>query len=376
MKFKQALVQSGMIVVFVLVVIGARLITPVFLSKDNMISLGLQVSSIAMVSCTMLFCLAAGDFDLSVGSVFALGGMVGVIVANDAHPLAGPVAVISACLAGAGAWALTRRFYSGVPVAILAAILFARGGYMAGLAIRYEGVLAGWWVPLLAGIFMAIATGAGVGLLNGVIVAQFRINALITTLATMQIARGLTNILGHGMALSASKPGFDFLGDHTFFTIPLPILLMALCFIVFGLLLNYTVFGRNTLAVGGNREAALLAGIRVTKTKIAIFMLSGMVAAFAGLVAASRLQVASNNAGDKLELQAISACVLGGVSLSGGIGTISGTVVGVLIMGIVENVMRLKSVDAFYQMVVTGTILLLAVLFDRAKLRLLNSGGS
>jgi L-arabinose transport system permease protein len=98
-----------------------------------------------------------------------------------------------------------------------------------------------------------------------------------------------------------------------------------------------------------------------------------MVAAFAGIVAASRLVVASNNAGEKLELQAISACVLGGVSLSGGIGTISGTVVGVLIMGIVENVMRLKSVDAFYQMVVTGTILLLAVLFDRVKLRILNS---
>ena len=122
------------------------------------------------------------------------------------------------------------------------------------------------------------------------------------------------------------------------------------------------------------REAAHLAGIKVPRTKVAIFMLSGMAAAFAGTIAASRLAVASNNAGEKLELQAISACVLGGVSLSGGVGTISGTVVGVLIMGIVENVMRLRNVDAFYQMVVTGLILLAAVLFDRLKLKVLRIG--
>jgi len=308
------LAQSGMILVFVVVVIGSYLIAPQFMSKDNMISLGLQVSSIGVVACTMLFCLAAGDFDLSVGSSFALGGMVGVLIAN------------------------------------------ATGS-------------------LFFGILGAVASGSIVGLLNGVVVAKFKINALITTLATMQIVRGLTNILGHGTPQMATKPGFDFLGNQTYFSIPLPIILMILFFVVFGILLNKTVFGRNTLAIGGNKEAALLAGIQVARTKIAIFALSGMVAAFAGIVGASRLQVASNNAGEKLELQAISACVLGGVSLSGGIGTMSGTVVGVLIMGIVENVMRLRSVDAFYQMVVTGTILLLAVLFDRVKLRILNSGG-
>lgn len=297
---------------FIVVVIASYFIAPQFMSKDNMISLGLQVSSIGVVACTMLFCLAAGDFDLSVGSSFALGGMVGVIIGN------------------------------------------ATGS-------------------LLFGVLGALVAGAIVGVVNGFVVAQFKINALITTLATMQIVRGLTNILGHGTPLTASKPGFDFLGNQAYFGVPLPILIMILFFVVFGIILNRAVFGRNTLAIGGNKEAALLAGIQVARTKIMIFTLSGMVAAFAGVVAASRLVVASNNAGDKLELQAISACVLGGVSLSGGIGTMSGTVVGVLIMGIVENVMRLKSVDAFYQMVVTGTILLLAVLFDRVKLRILNS---
>jgi len=309
-NFKQMIAQSGMIFVFLVVVVAAYIIAPQFMSKDNMISLGLQVSSIGVVACTMLFCLAAGDFDLSVGSTFALGGMVGVLIGNSTGSL---------------------------------------------------------WMGVLA----ALGVGIVVGLINGTVVAKFKINALITTLATMQIVRGFTNILGHGTPQSAAKPGFDFLGNQTYLSIPLPIWIMVSFFIVFGILLNRTVFGRNTLAIGGNKEAALLAGIRVDRTKIAIFALSGMAAAFAGIVSASRLVVASNNAGEKLELQAISACVLGGVSLSGGIGTMSGTVVGVLIMGIVENVMRLRNIDAFYQLVVTGTILLMAVLFDRVKLKLL-----
>jgi len=299
-----------MIFVFPVVVEAAYIIAPQFMSKDNIISLGPQVSSIGVVACTMLFCLAAGDFDLSVGSTFALGGMVGVLIGNSTGSL---------------------------------------------------------WMGVLA----ALGVGIVVGLINGTVVAKFKINALITTLATMQIVRGFTNILGHGTPQSAAKPGFDFLGNQTYLSIPLPIWIMVSFFIVFGILLNRTVFGRNTLAIGGNKEAALLAGIRVDRTKIAIFALSGMAAAFAGIVSASRLVVASNNAGEKLELQAISACVLGGVSLSGGIGTMSGTVVGVLIMGIVENVMRLRNIDAFYQLVVTGTILLMAVLFDRVKLKLL-----
>ena len=296
--------------VFAFVVVAAFLIAPQFLSGSNMVSLGLQISSIGIVSCTMMFCLVAGDFDLSVGSTFALGGMAAVTIHNATGSL----------------------FFS---------------------------------------IIAALITGGLVGCLNGVIIAKAGINALITTLATMQIVRGLTNILGHGTPITADKPGFDVLGNQPVFQIPLPIWIMAIFFVIFGVLLNRTVFGRNALAVGGNKEAAHLAGIKVARTKIGIFVLSGMAAAFAGTIAASRLVVASNNAGDKLELQAISACVLGGVSLSGGVGSISGTVVGVLIMGIVENVMRLRNVDAFYQMVVTGVILLAAVLFDRLKLRLL-----
>ena len=310
MKLRQFLAQSGMIVVFAVVLLTAILVAPRFLSGENMISLGLQVSSVGIVACTMLFCLAAGDFDLSVGSSLAFGGMVAVLTANATGSL-------------------------------------------------FLGALA------------ALAAGGCVGLVNGIVIARFGINALITTLAMMQIVRGLTNILGHGTPVTSTKPGFDWLGNTPLLGVPVPIWIMVVFFVVFGVLLNKTVFGRNVLATGGNREAAHLSGIPVARTKTIIFVLSGMAAAFAGVITASRLVVASNNAGDKLELQAISACVLGGVSLTGGVGTISGTIVGVLTMGVVENVMRLKSVDAFYQMVVTGLILLVAVLLDRLKLRFL-----
>lgn len=303
---KHLLKQSGMLIVFAVVALLASVLVPNFATFNNMINLGLSVATVGIVSCTMLFCLAAGDFDLSVGSTLAVGGILAALVANQT-----------------GSWFL--------------------------------------------GMGAALAVGAVVGLINGTVIAKFKINALITTLATMQIVRGAANLLTEGKLVSASAPGFETLGNAKPLGIALPIWIMVAFFAIFGVLLNRTLFGRNTLAIGGNPEAARLAGIKVASTKIWIFVLSGMAAAFAGVIAASRLVAASNNAGEKLELQAISACVLGGVSLAGGVGTISGVIVGVLIMGIVENVMRLMNINTFWQMVVTGVILLAAVLLDRLK---------
>lgn len=300
-QVKKLLNDSGMVIIFIVVFALASIFVPQFLTVKNMSNLGLAVATVAMVSCTMLFCLAAGDFDLSVGSNLALGGMVAVLVSN-----------------------------------------------MTG--------------SLLYGILAAVVIGSLVGLVNGVVIAKFGINALITTLATMQIVRGAVNLLCGGQVKSPILPSFGALGEGQN-----PIWFAIACFIIFGVLLNYTLFGRNTLAIGGNIDAARLAGIKVVGTKIWIFVLSGAVAALAGVISASRLVAASNAAGEKLELQAISACVLGGVSLSGGVGSISGVAVGVLIMGIVENVMRLLQVNTFWQMIVTGAILLAAVLIDRFK---------
>jgi L-arabinose transport system permease protein len=141
------------------------------------------------------------------------------------------------------------------------------------------------------------------------------------------------------------------------------------CFLVFGFLLNRTVYGRNTLAIGGNREAARLSGVDVDRTKIVIFSLQALMAGGAGVILSSRITSGQPNASQGFEMDVISACVLGGVSLSGGVGTMVGTVVGVLIMGTVQNVLNLLNVPTFYQYVVRGTVLLLAVLFDQLKQR-------
>jgi L-arabinose transport system permease protein len=183
----------------------------------------------------------------------------------------------------------------------------------------------------------------------------------------MQIVRGLGFIVSDGKAVGINASSFFVLGTGKLIGIPLPICITAVCFVAFGFLLNRTTFGRNTLAIGGNREAARLAGVGVRKIKILIFALQGLMAGLAGVVLASRMTSGQPNTSLGFSLDVISACVLGGVSLSGGVGTITGVLVGVLIMGTVQNAMNLLNVPSFYQYVARGAILLAAVLFDRLK---------
>jgi L-arabinose transport system permease protein len=300
--------NAGMLLVFVILFIAVSLFVPNFFSWVNMKGLSLSVATVGIIACTMLFCLASGDFDLSVGSVVAMSGVVAAVVVN---------ATANATL----------------------------------------GILAG------------ILAGGAVGVVNGIAIAQLGVNALIATLATMQIVRGLGFIVSRGIAVGVSQPGFYVLGNSSLLGVTAPVWIMIACFVVFGLLLNKTTFGRSTLAIGGNREAARLAGIAVTRNKITIFTLQGLIAGFAGVILASRMTSGQPNTAQGLELQVISACVLGGVSLTGGIGTMTGVIVGVLIMGTVENAMNLENVPPFYQYVARGTILLGAVLFDRFKQR-------
>jgi L-arabinose transport system permease protein len=220
-------------------------------------------------------------------------------------------------------------------------------------------------IPL--GLLAALVCGSIVGVVNGVVIARFRINALITTLATMQIVRGLALIASDGRAVGINDPAFYQLALSRFLTVPTPIWIMALLFIVFGFVLNRTVFGKNTLAIGGNPEASRLAGVNVVTMRIWIFALQGFVCAIAGILLASRITSGQPNAATGLELSVISACVLGGVSLAGGRAAMTGVIVGVLIMGIAENVMNLLNIQAFYQYVVRGLILLIAVLLDNMR---------
>jgi L-arabinose transport system permease protein len=279
-----------------------------FFSAGNVVGLMLSVAQIGMVACTMMLCLASRDFDLSVGSTIAFSGVLGAM--------------------------LLERTGS---------VVIAVGG----------GLLAGALI------------GAG----NGVLIAYLRINALIATLATMLMVRGLAFIASQGQAVGIANDAFISFGDARVFGLPLPVLVVAACFAIFGVLLNHTVFGRNTLAVGGNPEAARLAGVKVEQLRVWIFLLQGLVTAIAGLILASRITSGQPNAAQGFELDVISACVLGGVSLQGGKARIIGVLVGVLIMGTVENVMNLMNVDAFYQYLVRGLILLAAVLLDQLKTR-------
>ncbi len=183
----------------------------------------------------------------------------------------------------------------------------------------------------------------------------------------MQIVRGLALISSDGRAVGINNPDFYQLALSRLFTIPTPIWIMIALFIIFGFVLNRTVFGKNTLAIGGNPEASRLAGVNVVRMRIWIFALQGLVCGIAGILLASRITSGQPNAATGLELSVISACVLGGVSLAGGRAAMTGVIVGVLIMGIAENVMNLLNIQAFYQYVVRGIILLVAVLLDNMR---------
>ena len=300
--------NAGMFIVFVIMFILLSLFVPFFFTVQNMIGLALSVSMVGMVACTMLFCLASGDFDLSVEGIVVLAGVLCSVIIN---------------LTGS--------------------------------------------IPL--GIIAGLGGSALVGFLNGTIIAKLKINALITTLAMLYIVRGVSFIASNGSAVGIANESFFALGNGHFLGIPNPIWITVALFVIFGVLLNGTSYGRNTLAIGGNKEAARLAGISVDRVKIIIFTVQGLVAGAAGIILASRMTSGQPNSSQGFALDVISACVLGGVSLTGGIGTIFGVIVGVLIMGTLQNAMNLMNIPTFYQYLAKGGILLLAVIFDQVKQR-------
>ena len=316
-KLRALLDRSGMLLILGLLTGVCWFTVDGFGSPQNITDVLLQVSTVGMVATTMLFCLASGNFDLSVGTLIPCGGVV------------------------------------------------------CALVLKQTGN------PILA-IGAALAFGALVGLINGCVVAKLKINALITTLSTMMMVKGIAFVFADGRSIGIGHPALLGLANAAFpvirnadgaivFQISLPVWICFALFGFFGFVLARTSFGRNTLAIGGNEEAARLAGITVDRIKITIFTVQGAVAAMAGVLLAARMGIGDPKTAQGSELSIISACVLGGVSLAGGVGRMSYVVAGVLIMGIVENAMNLLSIDSFYQYIVRGAILLGAVLFDRFR---------
>jgi L-arabinose transport system permease protein len=309
-NYRNFVSEFGLVILFIIAVALVSWFVPFFWTSRNMIGLLASISTGGIIAGSMMLCLATRDFDLSIGSNVAFSGMIVVMASN-------------------------------------------------------------WAQSVGAGIALALIGGTLVGFFNGIMIAKLKVNALITTLATMQIIRSFALISSDGRAVGVSNEFFNVLGQAkmTFLPTPLdqvtlPIWVMILSLAAFGFILNRTVFGRNALAIGGNPDAARLAGVNVDWTRIAIFTIQGLMCAIAGILLASRITSGQPNNAVGLELTVISACVLGGVSLAGGRATILGVTVGVLILGIAGNAMSLKNIPAFYQLLVNGVILLLAVLLD------------
>ena len=302
------LVTLGPLIGLILIVVIISILNPAFLSPGNLMNVLRQVSINALIAFGMTFVILTGGIDLSVGSILALSGAV-------------------------------------------TATLMASG---------VDPVLA---------VLIGLLAGAALGAFNGIVIAKGKVAPFIATLATMTIFRGLTLVFTDGRPVSGlgDSTFFDMLGRGYLFGIPVPAVTMMVSFLVLYLILKKTTFGRRVYAVGGNEEAAVLSGINADRVKIYVYSLTGFLAALAGTILTSRLSSAQPTAGQMYELDAIAAVVLGGTSLTGGRGWIIGTLIGALIIGVLNNGLNLLGVSSFFQQVVKGSVILLAVLLDRKK---------
>ncbi|WP_027795688.1 ABC transporter permease [Paraburkholderia acidipaludis] len=296
--------QYGGIVCGLVLLCGLfSVMSPDFPTLGNLLNIVMQVSIIAILGFGMTYVLLLGDIDLSVGAVMALVGTV-------------------------------------------AAFAMQHGVH-----------------PVLA-VVLAMAAGLVLGLVNGTLTALLTIPSFIVTVATMGVFRGLAYITSGGVPISIDDDRFAALGNGTILGVAVPIWVLGILLVVNHFVLARTVFGRKAYLAGGNREAALYSGINVKRLRVAIFMVSGLMASIGGVLMTSRLYSAQPNAGLGYELDAIAAAVLGGTSLNGGYGTIAGTLIGALIIGVINNGMNLMSVPYFYQLIVKGVVILVAVCID------------
>ncbi|OMG51189.1 ribose ABC transporter permease [Paenibacillus macerans] len=305
-----SMVRGNIGIIFVLLVLCVILsiVSPVFLTTENLITVLRQVSNNVFLALGMTLVMILGGIDLSVGAIVAVSGTLTVgFMVNNGIPM---------------------------PVAILLGILI----------------------------------GTLLGFFNGVIITQFKLPAFIVTLATMNIAQGIAYIYSGGRSARITNDAYTQLGTGKLFGfLPLPVLYMAILTVIFIVLLNKTKFGTNIFAIGGNREAARLSGVRIKKVEIAVYTLAGLLSALAGIVLSARMYSGQPSVGQGYEMDAIAACVLGGVSMAGGRGRISGTIFGVMIIGVVSNGLNLMGVSSFWQLLVKGLIILIAVLIDAQK---------
>ena len=281
----------------------------VFYSQRNLVNVLRQVSSNACLAFGMTFAIITGGIDLSVGSILALSGTLsaGFIAFNN--------------------------------------------------------------MPVAQAVILAIVIGTALGLFNGCVIAKTTIPPFIVTLAMMQIARGAAYIYSNGQPIRAMFPDYQIIGTGWLGPIPYPVIYMIVFLIICVILLSKTRFGRHVYAVGGNDKAAIFSGVNVARTKMLVYTMSGFLAAFTGVVLCARMASGQPTAGQAFEMDAIAATVLGGTSMSGGVGKIGSTFIGVLIIGVLNNGLNLLGLNSFWQQIAKGIVILLAVYVDMLKKR-------
>ncbi len=281
----------------------------VFYSQRNLVNVLRQVSSNACLAFGMTFAIITGGIDLSVGSILALSGTLsaGFIAFNN--------------------------------------------------------------MPVAQAVILAIVIGTALGLFNGFVIAKTTIPPFIVTLAMMQIARGAAYIYSNGQPIRAMFPDYQIIGTGWLGPIPYPVIYMIVFLIICVILLSKTRFGRHVYAVGGNDKAAIFSGVNVARTKMLVYTMSGFLAAFTGVVLCARMASGQPTAGQAFEMDAIAATVLGGTSMSGGVGKIGSTFIGVLIIGVLNNGLNLLGLNSFWQQIAKGVVILLAVYVDMLKKR-------
>ena len=300
--------------VLMLLIVVLSILSPSFLRSANLINVMQQVTVNAIVAIGMTVVILTGGIDLSVGSIIALSGMV-----------------------------------------------------MAKLMVE-QNVNSG--VAIITGL----SIGALIGVINGVLIAKCKLQPMIATLGMMQVARGLDLTLAQGRTVSGFKPFFRSIGvvNVPGTTIPVQIVLMIILYLLIFYLLRYRQFGRYIYSIGGNEEATRLSGINVDTYKILAYVVCGITAAVASIVMTAKLNSAVPTAGEGYELDAVASSVIGGISLTGGVGSVWGTLMGAMIIGVIKNGLNLLNVSSYLQHVVTGLIVIAAVLADTFKNKVSN----
>jgi ribose/xylose/arabinose/galactoside ABC-type transport system permease subunit len=307
--------ESGIAIPLILLIVVVGVVNPVFFDLDNLMNIARQISFTFIIGIAMTFVLIGAGLDLSVGSVLALGGVICGLV--------------------------LRALMSSMPI----------------------------WIAIVIAIVIGAIMGTVTGVFNGIVVTRFKIPSLIVTLGMMYIARGVVQVLTRGNPVYPFPDEFNNIGQGYLGAVPNVVFVAIGLGVIAHIVLTQTSFGRAVYAVGGNTETARLSGINVTRVLTWVYVLCGVASAITGVLTASRLASALANAGTGMELQVIASCIIGGTSMFGGSGSILGSLIGAAFMSIIANGMVLMKISVYYQSVVIGAIIILAVGIDQFRRR-------